>query len=157
MDHEPIIWETEEYFHRQKTSDWYWGVGIVAVSAAVISILYKNVLFALLLLIGAFSLVLAASKKPRIVRFEINNTGVIIDKTLYPFGTLDSFWVINNEHVAGDSKIMIKSRKMAVPMIIIPIIDEVSSEEIRNFLLGHLIEEEHQESLSQKILEVLGF
>ncbi len=68
----PFIWETHEYMFQEKTSDWYWGVGIVILSIAVITIIFGNLMFALLILLGGFALTLFASKRPEVVRFEIS-------------------------------------------------------------------------------------
>ena len=68
----PFIWEAHEYIFQEKTSDWYWAVGIIAVSLAVLLIIFGNVLFALVVLIGSFTLSIFAARRPDLVRFEIN-------------------------------------------------------------------------------------
>ena len=117
----PFIWEAHEYTFQEKSSDWYWAVGIVAISIAVISIIFGNVLLALLILLGSFSLSLFAAKHPVYVRFEINKTGVLIDRTLYPYGTLESFWVEDNRHLDLESKLFLKSQRLAMPIIAVPL------------------------------------
>jgi hypothetical protein len=54
------------------------------------------------------------------------------------------------------SKLLIKSQRVMVPLIVIPL-EGVDPEEIRDFLLDHLLEEHHLEPLGQKIMERLGF
>lgn len=152
----PYIWETHEFLYQEKTSDWYWAVGIIAISAAVITIIFGNILFALFILIAAFSLALFAAKRPEVIRFEINNTGVLINKTLYPYTTLHSFWVEDNNHYEIQSKVIFKSKRLAMPLLVLPL-EEIHPEEIRDFLFDHLPEEEHTEAFSQKVLEYLGF
>lgn len=152
----PFIWETHEYYFQEKTSDWFWAVGIIAVSIAVISIIFGNIVFALLILTGSFSMAIFAARVPQMVRFEINKTGVIIDKTLYPYGTLDSFWVEDNTHIGHHSRLFIKSRKLVVPMIAIPL-DGMPPEEIRDFLLDHILEDHHVEPFGDRLLSYLGF
>ncbi len=156
MAKDPFIWEAPEYYFQEKSTDWYWAVGIIGVSISILAVIFSNVLFALLILLSTFALALFGSKQPHTVRFEVSKKGVMIGSALYPFGTLDSFWVEDNRHVGHPSKLIIKSRKLIVPLIAIPL-DEVNPEEIRDFLMDHLLENHHVEPLGQKILEYFGF
>ena len=38
-----IVWEVMEYEHKDRAPDWYWAVGIIALSSAVIAIVSKTV------------------------------------------------------------------------------------------------------------------
>ncbi len=156
MAHAPFIWEEHEYIFQEKTNDWYWAVGIIAFSITVISIIFGNALFALLILVGIITLTIFASKPPRLVRFEINKSGIIIEKSFFPYATLDTFWIEDNTHTGKPSKLFIKSNKTLAPMIAIPL-GNMDAQEVRDFLMGHIIEEHHIEALSEKILEYLGF
>ncbi len=156
MAKHPFIWEAHEYTFQEKSSDWYWAVGIVSVSIAIISIVFGNVLLALLILFGSFAMSLFAAKRPDLMHFEINKSGVLIGRTLYPYGTLESFWVEDNRHLDLGSKLFLKSQRLAMPIIAIPL-EGMDPEEIRDFLLDHLLEEHHIESFGQKLLEYLGF
>jgi len=148
-----IAWNAEEHIHIEKNNDWYWAVGIITITAAALAFIFNNVIFGILIIVGAFALVVHASKKPRNIHCEINDRGVVIDNILYPFLSLDSFW-INAHH--RPAKIIIKSHKKFMPYINI-YIDEVDPEEVRDILLNYIAETEHHEPLSQKILESLGF
>jgi hypothetical protein len=150
-----LRWETAEYEHREKSSDWFWALWIIAIAGTATAIILGNVLFAILILIGAFTLSLHAVKRPRIVQFEINERGVRIGKTLYPYSTLRSFWIEDT----GDEtshKILIKSKKILATHIVIPI-EHISPSEVRDLLIEYLDEEEDSESLAQKIVEYFGF
>ena len=148
-----ISWQGYEYTYHEKSSDWFWALGIVALSSAVTAIIFKNILFALLILIGAFAVALFAAKAPHLIHFEINRRGVAIDNVLYPFNTLESFWI--DEDVHGHLSLILKSERVIMPYIIIPLHDETN--EIRNILLGKLKEEELHEPISHKIFEFFGF
>jgi hypothetical protein len=151
-----FIWEAHEYVFQEKTSDWYWVVGIVSVSAAVLCFIFGNMLFGLIIFMGGFILSIFAARRPKLVRYELNKSGVLVDKRLYPYGTLESFWVEDNRHLEMESKLMFKSQRLVVPLIVIPL-DGLDPEDVRDFLLDHLLEEHHEEPLSQKIMENLGF
>lgn len=156
MAKDSFIWETEEYYFQEKTSDWYWAVGIIGISVSILATIFSNTLFALLILLSTFALALYGSKKPNVVRFEVGKKGIMIGNTLYPFIALDSFWVQDLRHLGAPSKLIIKSRKPMVPLIAIPLSD-INPEEVRDFLMDHLLENHHPESFGQKLLEYFGF
>lgn len=146
-----ISWQALEYHFTEKSQDWYWALGIVAVAIAIASILYDNILFAVLILVGAFALAIYAGRRPEIITVETNKKGVVVNDTLYPFASLESFWVEEN-----DNKLLLKSKKTLMPLIAIPLGD-TNPKNLRSFLLELLTEEEHHEPASQKLMEHLGF
>jgi len=87
------------------------------------------------------------------IRYQVNDRGIMVDDVLYPFLTLHSFWI---EHDHPEPKILIKSQKFFMPFITMPI-DEVNPEDVRTILLHYIAETEHLEPLSLKVLEVMGF
>lgn len=149
----PITWQAPEYYHRDKSADWYWAVGIIALSAAGTAIILDNVIFGLVIIIATFSLMMYASRRPATIDIEINERGVKTGKMYYPYSNLESFWVEENHSYP---KILLKSKNVIVPHIVIHIEDE-DPNEIRDFLREHLTEEEQSESLIHAIMEYLGF
>ena len=148
-----ISWDSFEHIHLEKNNDWYWSVGIITITAASLAIIFNNVIFGIFIIVSAFAFVVHASKKPGIIHTQINDRGIIINEILYPFLSLDSFWIDAHKRPA---KVIIKSHKMFMPFITV-YIDEVDPEKVRDVLLNYIAEEEHHEPLSQKILETLGF
>jgi|SRR5665213_3388274 len=152
---EPIIaWQAPERHYTEKNSDWYWAVGIIAFTAAALAFMFGQVIFGILIVVSAVALTLHASTAPRIVYTEINDRGIVLDKTLYPFLTLDSFW-IDPDHFPP--KIILKSHKTFMPFLHIHIAGDVDPEEVRRILLTYIAETEHEEPLSVKLMERLGF
>lgn len=150
-----LQWQAFEHEHIHKSSDWFWALGIIAIAGAVTAIIFSNILFAIVILVGAFTLGMHAAKKPNRVNFKISERGVVIGNKMHPYSSLESFWVDDeSEHTAP--KLLIKSKKLLAPHIVIPI-DHVSSSDVRDYLTQYLIEEEDSESLAQKIMEFFGF
>lgn len=149
-----IAWQTLEYQHRERGGDWFWVTGIVAVSLAVTAILFKNFLFGILIIIAAFALMLQAARKPRLLRFVINQTGVVAGQAAHPFSSLESFWI--DETNPTDVHLLIKSKSLAAMLIVIPL-GNTKPQMVKDFLTQHLTEEELHEPLAQKIMEALGF
>lgn len=155
MTQESLEWTAFEHEHIHKSSDWFWALGIIAIAAAATSIIFSNVLFAIVIVIGAFTLGINASKPPAQIRFKITRRGIIINNILHPYSTLESFWV-EDENEYEQPKLLVKSKKLLAPHIVIPI-EDVSSDDVRDYVLEYLDEEEDSESLAQKIMEFFGF
>src|SRR3989304_9597467 len=103
-----IRWNAPEYLERERSIDWFWGLGLGAVVIAIVSFYFHNYLFAILIIISAFSLAIFAVRKPHDVEYELSEDGLRIGNLLYPFNPLDSFWV---ERIAETAKIILASKK----------------------------------------------
>ncbi|OHA26433.1 MAG: hypothetical protein A3D52_02170 [Candidatus Taylorbacteria bacterium RIFCSPHIGHO2_02_FULL_44_36] len=149
-----IAWQTLEYQLRARSGDWFWAIGIVAVSLAITAILFKNFLFGILIIIAAFALILQAVRKPRLIQFTIKQTAVVAGQVVYPFSSLESFWL--DETNPADVRLLLKSKNLTAMLIVIPLGD-TESQTVKDFLAQYINEEELHEPLAQKIMEALGF
>jgi hypothetical protein len=149
-----IIWHTLEYKKKEKNADWYWAVIIIAISIVVTSIMMHNILFAILVVLSVTTLLMFSNREPMVIEVEINDRGIRVEKELYPFTSLEAFWIDLSDR--DDPKIILRSKKAVMPLIVIPI-DEYNHEDIRLVLLDKLGEKEMHEPFSQKIMTKLGF
>jgi hypothetical protein len=154
MAMEPLIsWNAPEHFYVEKKPDWYWSVGIITLAIAAVAFIFGSVITGIFILVAAGALVIHAAQAPRIIYHEINDRGLVMHDTLYPFLTIDSFWIPHDDF---PPKIILKSRKLFMPYIVI-YIDEVDPEAIREIMLRYVAETEHHEPLLKKVLEKFGF
>lgn len=150
---EEIQWQDYPRRPRKRSTDWYWAVGIISVSIMVTSIILENVLFAIFILISAAALFIGNRTEPPLVSFHLTHKGVREGRIAYPWNSLESFWV---EEEYGEPKLIVKSRKLLAPYLVIPLA-ETNPDSVREFLRQYLPEEEHHEPLAKKIMEFLGF
>ncbi len=150
---EKISWSTVEYFHTEKTNDWYWIVGMITISIAIISVILNNVIFAILILVSSFTLTIFASKRPDIVSVTLDKSGVTFGRNRYSYSNIESFWIETRDSYP---RILLKTKKFLMPFIIIHTEDE-DPEQIKEFLSKYLPEEENSEPLLEKVLLYLGF
>lgn len=151
---QPLIsWEAPDHLYTDKSNDWYWSVGIITITAAALAFIFNNIIFGIFIVVAAFALIVHASKKPKIVRCEINDRGIVLDNILYPFLSLESFWIDAHDE---PPRILVRSHKTFMPFITI-YIEEVDPEKVREILLNYIAETEHHEPLAQKLLEKFGF
>lgn len=154
MNRDIIQWKAFEYNHREKSSDWFWAVGIIAFSAAAAAVIFNNTIFAIFIILSAFTLSMYAARKPSLINIELNDKGIVVDKYIYPYQNIEKFWV--SERRSGNV-LIIKSLKKALPFTTISA-EQADTEEIREYLSRHHIkEEEIAEPLVQTIMEYLGF
>lgn len=152
-EHNHLVWETLPYEHHDKSPDWFWAVGIIALATAITAFALGNVLFALFILIGAGALGLHAARHPYPTHFALTERGLRVGITLYPYSTLHAFWLETRD---DRPRLLVQSKKMFMPLIVFPL-GGVDPALARNVLLRHIKETEIVEPLSQRVMELLGF
>ncbi|NBD74032.1 hypothetical protein GVX82_03250 [Patescibacteria group bacterium] len=150
-----IEWEGYEHEHREKTPDWFWGLALVTLAVFVLAIFFNNVLFAILVLIAGFLMALFALREPQLTRFALTYRGLTINRTLYPFTTLESFWIDDMDE-NRDPLLLIKSKRPLTPLLVIPVHPE-DVDDVHEFLLAHLPEVEDAEPIAHKLFDLVGF
>ncbi len=145
-----ISWVAKDFIKPERSSDWYWFAGIIGIGVSFLAIYFGNILFALLILISLFALFVQSSVEPSDKKFELNRKGVVSGEILYPYSTLESFWVIDEDGWDRD-RLLVKSKKTLMPLIVIPLGKDVTPEQISDFLLEYLNEEQMEDSQINKL------
>lgn len=154
-----LIWSALEYEEKDRSSDWFWALGIIVVTSSIASIIFGNYFFAALLILSGILLGFFAVKKPDLVTYELNMNGLKIHNRLYPYENIKSFWVQVDLSGQTDTKplLFIHSERAFMPVLSIPI-DETVAEDVHAILTSQNIAEvEMREHPSERIMEVLGF
>ncbi len=138
-----IEWTASEFIKYKRDKSWFILPGLVALALAVIAIILKNFLFTVGIIIAAFVIYLYAVKEPRKIKFSISGKGIQIDKQIFPFEDLKSFWIFYNPPEIKE--LSVRSKKMFIPYIKLPLGDQ-NPAEVRKLLLRFIPERKHQES-----------
>ena len=154
QEYDILRWEAPEFEYKEKSHDWYWILGIIAVIGALIAVLLKDSLFAVFIVIGAFVMAIFASKHPDLLRIELNRRGMIIGGTYYPYKSLETFWV--EDEIEGKERLFVTPNGTLSLQIVVPI-QNIDPELVRDFLLDYVEEEEQGESLAERLMEYLHF
>jgi hypothetical protein len=149
-----VEWDAPEHEHKVRSQDWFVAMGIIVISLAVVALILGNVILAILIIIAAASLTLFINKEPNMLHLSVDELGVVKEHIQYPFSTLDSFW-IDEDH--PHKKMILKSKKVFMPLIIIPIGDDVDTDRLYNIMSRHIEEEYHPLPFVEVLLEYLGF
>ncbi len=156
---ESLKWTALEYEEKERDSDWFWALGIIVVTSSLAAIIYENYFFAVLIILSGVLLGFFAKKKPDVVEYEINTRGLRIRTRLYPFENIKSFWIQIPHPDENNPKelLFIKSERLFMPVISIPIEISMANEIRENMLDRNIPEEEMREHASEKIMDYLGF
>jgi len=156
METEKILveWEAFEYKQKRKKPDWFWALGIIAIAGSTVAFIYGNFLFGIFIILAAVSMMFFGKARPQKVYYAITVDGVIYDGRFYSYKRLKSFWM---EERGGEKRLLIKSDKTFVPIMVLPFENDEVGDIIYDILSNILEQEEIQESHAHKIMDRLGF
>lgn len=149
-----ITWEAPQHHHVEKGNDWFFALAIIILALVIAAVLFDSVLFALLIGLSGGALAVSAAKRPAIIPYAITVRGIRIEDRLYPFSTLDSYHI--DEEDPRGPQLLVKSEKRLMPLIVIPLPPD-HVDEIEDILKEKLEEEELMEPFLVKVLELFGF
>lgn len=147
-----LRWSAYEHEHIERSADWFWALGIIAASIALVSILFHNLFFAVIVVIAAAVLGMIANIPPDLTEFELSDKGVRTGDTLHRFEEIISFWV---EEDREHPLLLIDTTKIMAPNLIIPI-QHIDPRMVRAFLQERATEVRMKEPFSHKVLEFFG-
>ena len=149
-----ITWEAPEHHHVEKGNDWFFALIIIVVALVIVAILFGNMLFSVLIAVSGITLAISAAKRPSIIPYAVTVRAIKIDQDIYPYTSLESY-TIDEDNPYGP-QLLIKSKHKFMPLIVLPI-PRTQIDNIEEILHSKLEEEELEESLLMKILEMFGF
>lgn len=154
MENETILeWHSPEHRFDKKANDWYWILGIICVAASILSFYFKNFLFGVFVIIAGLTIGMLSYKETKVVWIKITIKGIIFGRHLYPWASYRSFW-IEDEHIHG-ARILFHPTRSYLPLIIIPVNEEVDLNDVQDVLLEFLDQEFLQESIVHKWFDKL--
>lgn len=155
MEEKPTLaWSAPEYREKDRSVDWFWALGVIAVSSAVAAIIYKNYLFAVFIILAAVVLGFLAVRTPETISFKITAKDVEFGREKYPYQRLKSFFILEKDN--NESILLVMSNRSVVPLITVPLGD-TDPARVREVLSVYLPEEHTEEPTAHKIMEYLGF
>src|SRR3989344_2146741 len=139
VQEQTIVWHVQTHEHRERSSDWYWALGLLALVGAGASIFFGNILLAIILVVGGGSIGYLAARGPREHAVKIDRRGISLDGTLYLYPTVQSFWV---EEEVGDPMLFLTTSSILIPHVSVPLDSAAHARQVRSYLRNYLEEEE---------------
>lgn len=92
------VWRAHEAGTQEKSRGWYVTIGVLAVGAASASFIVGNILFGFLVLLGAFTLMLAGTRRDDVEHvYRLTDKGLHIDAQLIPWDRIQHFFIKDTE------------------------------------------------------------
>jgi hypothetical protein len=148
-----MVWTVTTHEHREHSTDWYWALGVMALAGAIVSIFMGNDLLAVIIVLGAASIGYLAVRGPREHTVKIDDRGVTIDGTRYPYSAIRSFWV---EHEEERPHLFLTLRGLLTPHFSLALDNEAQGAAVRDHLSHHIEEAEQGPHLGEHLAEIFG-
>ncbi len=146
-------WSTPTAHIQKKSNDWFASLIIIAGALIFVSILTDNYIVALLVLSATVALIIAHSAPHIPQNVELRTGGIIVANTLTPWNTLESFAI---QEYFGIPRLLFVSKKHWMPIISIPIGEDVDIDELRELIEGILPEKDIHEPFLYLLAERFG-
>ncbi|MSR70585.1 hypothetical protein EXS62_00920 [Candidatus Kaiserbacteria bacterium] len=147
-----ISWSVDTHEHHDHSTDWYWGLGLIALAGAGLALFFGNALFAVIIAMSAGSIGVLAIRGPREHTVRLSERGVSLDGTVYRWDGIDSFWIEDG----GEPRLLISTKGLLHPQLVIPLGDKTRAMSVRNYLRRHAAEEEQHAHLGEHLAEMFG-
>lgn len=148
-----IEWQAPEYKHKDKSVDFLWTIGLVALVMLGLAIWNQNYIFAVFIFISGGTLILFSIREPENINFIIETSGLSLGKDKYEWKKIKGFHIKkeNNEAI-----LLIEINKYFLPVYTISLPIELA-DTVRESLMKVTPNIELEESKSMKFMEKLGF
>lgn len=151
---ETITWQTQERRIRKRTPDWYWILGIFAATLAITSLIFGNILFTVVIVTGALAIGFASVGAKAEYTISLTPKGIVIDETLYPYENILSFCIF--EYPDEPPVLSLRTKSVFAPQLSIPI-THADPYDVYDVLAFYVEEEEHDDSIFERVVDFLGF
>ena len=148
-----ISWSVMTHEHKERSADWYWTLGVLALLGAAASVYFSNILLGVILIFGAASIGFLAARGPREHMVHIDERGISLDGTLYPFTSIHSFWI---ETHTENPLLLMTTSGLLTPHIRVPLDNIEHAEEVQTYLRERAEEVEQTQHFGERLAELLG-
>lgn len=121
---------------------------------AIVAVVLRSYLLGIFLVLAGGVIMSYAFRQPRRLSLTITAAGIRVERRIYEFKELKSFWIAYEPPLSKE--LVIESKKAIMPVLRIPLGDQ-DPLQIREVLLRFLPEVEREDSLLDIISKRLGF
>jgi len=153
-----LEWEAPEFAYTEKEPFWFLVGGLVAILLLLFALWQQNLLFVIFILIASATSFVWAKRKPETLTFKLNENGLRIrEHDFYPWSDLKYFaLLVAHEERDRFAELIIRYDRKLNPFLKIHAPPE-QLDELREFLLRYLPEEEYEEPFTDAIGRMIGF
>ena len=149
-----IKWSASEFIEHQKNADWYLLLIIAsAVLAAAVYLFTKDIISVVMIVVVAIVFGIFAARKPRVLNYQIDETGIHIEAKFYPYANFKSFAVVSEDTI---NSIWLMPLKRFMPILTIYFAPD-DEQKIISVLGNFLPVETHQPDPIDRLMHRLRF
>lgn len=146
-------WSAPEYAFKPKTNDWFWAVGIITLALAIASFFMDNFFFAVISIVGGFSIAMMGARKPVMLNFKITEKGIKTDNKIYLFKDISSFCI--NEDAPNEPRLFLNMSKGLSSQLIF-LLGKADTKSLEDVLKRYLKAEDISEPFTSLLMRLLG-
>ncbi|MFW0862091.1 MAG: hypothetical protein ACKKL6_00695 [Candidatus Komeilibacteria bacterium] len=146
-----FVWEVPEFQDYTRGKRWYLTAAIIGLLLLVYAVYTANLLFGMIIIIAAVTLVKIDKSKPGNLQFAITTKGIVLGDKYYEYGDVHSFYIVYDPPEV--SNLFIEFNNVLRPRINIPLFDQ-DPIELRKYLKKYINEDIDREG--EPISEAIG-
>ncbi|MDE2213168.1 MAG: hypothetical protein KGJ34_01380 [Patescibacteria group bacterium] len=147
-----LSWTSPTHLKAERSTDWYWALGLLAICGVIASVLWGNLLFAAIIALGAFMIGVMAAREPRECEIHLSAEGIVVDHDFYSFSSLRAFWIETHHEYP---KLYLATTGLIHPHIVIILRPPAGTDNVHE-ILSRFVPEETRHSLGTIVAEFLG-
>jgi len=91
---ELATWETPEYHTHDRPTWWYVVYALAAIGLIVYALATNNFLFAIILVVGSFALIINDARTPQTILISLTTEGIIVGNRFYDYDEIKNFSIV---------------------------------------------------------------
>jgi len=150
-----LTWEAPEYVVYKKTTVWYIGFGILLALLLFFAFVMQSFLTGIIFLLSGILIFFHSERPPKIVSYDLRTTGIRVDSQIYLYRELTAFNIVER---GASIYLLLKSKRLLMPLIHIPLSDDMEHEKVLELLSNHLPQDtDFVEPLADVLAHWVGF
>lgn len=149
-----VTWTSTGHEVREKNTDWYWVLWIIAISLSLAVLIFYEIITAVLILVVAATLTLLARSEQTSQTCTVDAEGIRVDQLFYPYTSFRGYEIILRE--GKEPLLILSTNAMLNPHLFIHVPETVSVEALAELLDQFMPMLENGLPLSHRIVEYLG-
>ena len=147
-----IEWSAYDRPLRTRKKYWYLPPGGVALVLILFGILAQSYFFIALVVVALAVFLMYYLRESRLVEFKAGAEGIRVGTQFYRIADVKSFWIFDHVRI---KELSLETTSIIYPFLHIPL-GKMKPEEVREALRPIIPEKEHQESLMDRITDLIG-
>ncbi len=147
-----MSWQITTHEHKERSADWYWALGLMALAGAGLAVFFGNILLAVILLLGGGSIGFLVARGPREHMVRLDQKGLALDGTLYPYKNIGSFWV----EEGAEPRLLVSTSGVLHPQLVVPLLSAARAAAVRQYMRRFTTETEQHPHVGEHLAELFG-